>query len=719
MKKVLLLMAALLTLGGGAVSAKKVYADLSSGNAIGNATWTSGTNTFAWTKDSYAYMVVPGGSFAGDLSEYTTVGLTVASIENEFRVDILANGKTFTGKGINTNGKIVLNILQDFNLQWNPDLITKEDLKSVTAVRLNTNSASGSAVITDFYIAKPAALSFDDEGNAEFDLTDLFATGGLSFDEKTGLLTNDGTGGRLYINMPKEGIDFSSFLSMTVDRSGDDIINNSLIEDTKNGISNGFWGSKYGVNFTVGDAMKFNNATNVNTIYWDGNTTAGTMTISSIKVKANVITCSVPGTPVSLNTLQYHNFPSGSNATATWNVNTATDTYYGSGSSDPSNYVDLTGYEVLRIHRDDATGFRAFFINAAGTGTNNINDQAAGTVSWVDAGKYWEIDLSKVEKYQDKVYLNTIKSSAWGVKNVVKDITLYKTPEGAANYLLSGKGALTPSAAAALNDANAKIYDATGITGTGVELTPANPNAIFVANAGALDNDKNVCVDGNIANLVITDGKPFAFPEGTTASNASYSRKFVNEWGTVCLPFEMTAVPDVIQFYTITGIDEDELVLEEMATVPAGVPVLAYVPEKSFDVTAKDAALKDVQVSNSTYPLIGTYEYKEVSVTDDVNYYAISNNQFVQAVADPTATTPTAATISLGAFRAYFTAPTSNGANLRFPAGEATAIKALAGAGEVSVVGIYSANGVQQRSLQKGINVVKLSNGATQKILVK
>ena len=91
---------------------------------MGNATWAAASNTFAWTKDSYAYMVVPGGSFSGDLSEYTMIGLTVANIENVFRVDILANGKTFTGKGINANGKIVLNILQDFNKQWEATKIT-------------------------------------------------------------------------------------------------------------------------------------------------------------------------------------------------------------------------------------------------------------------------------------------------------------------------------------------------------------------------------------------------------------------------------------------------------------------------------------------------------------------------------------------------------------------------------------------------------------------
>ena len=69
-------------------------------------------------------------------------------------------------------------------------------------------------------------------------MSDLVATGGLSFDDKTGVLTNDGTGGTLSINMPSDGIDFSNFTSFTVNRSGDDVINNSEIKDEKNSISN-------------------------------------------------------------------------------------------------------------------------------------------------------------------------------------------------------------------------------------------------------------------------------------------------------------------------------------------------------------------------------------------------------------------------------------------------------------------------------------------------
>ena len=56
----LMLTLTLCVFGLGVANAKKYYADLSSASAVGNATWTAATNTFAWTAGSYAYMVVPG-----------------------------------------------------------------------------------------------------------------------------------------------------------------------------------------------------------------------------------------------------------------------------------------------------------------------------------------------------------------------------------------------------------------------------------------------------------------------------------------------------------------------------------------------------------------------------------------------------------------------------------------------------------------------------------
>jgi hypothetical protein len=687
----------------GGVNAKKYYADLSTATAIGNATWTVGTNTFKWEQSSYAYMVVPGGSFVGDLSEYTTIGLTVSDIENEFRVDILANGKTFTGKGINTNGNIVLNILSDFNVQWSDTKITTEDLKSVSAVRLNTNSASGSAVVTKFYIAKPLSLSFDDTGEAEIPLSDLVTTGGLTFDDQTGELTNDGTGGTLAVNMPADGIDFSNFTSLVVNNSGD-LIDHSEIADSKNGISNGFWGSKYNVNFTSGDAMKFNSATNVDKVVWYGNSTAGTMTISSIKIKANVIVCTLPGTPVVLNTLPYYNFSGNTSATATWNVGTKSDTYYGSGSSSASNYVDLTEYEELRIHRDDNTGFRAFFINAAGTGTNNIDNTTTGVSSWNETEKYWVIDLSKVEKYDGKVYLNTIKSEGWNVNNIVNNITVYKTPVNAPNYILTGKGTMTAAAAAALKDGNATYIDATGITAETL-FTLANPNTLIVANAGMVSNSSNVIVNDVCANLELTDGKPFKAPSAFTATAAKFT-KTVNDAGyaTMVIPFE-AAVPDGVEAYELTGVSGTAITTNKVTTIAANKPVMIKANAGTYNFTATNAnvaATADGLVANGLL----NAAYTETTAAADANNYVLQKNgdavnfYLVNGIA---------ATVK--PFRAYLTV--SAGARvLSLDLDEATGINEVVKAEKSNA--IYNLSGQRMAQPVKGLNIV---NG--KKVMVK
>lgn len=649
-------------------------------------------------------MAIPGGSFSGDLSEYTTIGLTVSDIVNEFRVDILANGKTFTGKTINANGNITLDILKDFNLQWNPDKITVEDLKNVTAVRLNTNSASGSAVVTKFFIAKPASLVFDDSGTAKLSFTDLFATGGLSFDEETGELISDGTAGTLYINMPTDGIDFTSMTAMNVNRSGDDLIDHLNITDSKNAISNGFWGSKYGVAFTTGDGMKFNAATNVNSIVWTAKTTPGTMVISSIVFKANVVTCTLPGIPVVLNTLTYHNFPAGTDAVATWNVGKSSDTYYGSGSSSACNYVDLTGYEELRIHRDDKTGFRAFFINAAGTGTNQI-DTNSSYVTWNEVEKYWVIDLTKVEKYSGKIYLNTIKSAGFGVNNIVNDITLYKTPDNAPNYIIAGKGLLTPAAETALKNDEATYIDATGITAA-TSLPTANPNCLITANAGMVTNTSNVIVNGTCANLELTDGKPFKAPAAFTATAAKFT-KTVSDAGyaTMVIPFA-AALPTGVEAYNLTAVNGETITSSSVDAITANKPVMIKAAAATYDFTANDASIAATEEGVVTNGLLnGTYatttaaagadNYVLQKNGDDVNFYLV---------------TGTDATVK--PFRAYLMASGAGARALNLDLGETTGIETVKKADVTTAV--YSLSGQRVAAPQKGLYIV---NG--KKVIVK
>ena len=52
--------------------------------------------------------------------------------------------------------------------------------------------------------------------------------------------------------------------------------------------------------------------------------------------------------------------------------------------------------------------------------------------------------------------------------------------------------------------------------------------------------------------------------------------------------------------------------------------------------------------------------------------------------------------------------------------GEATAVKQVEGTNaEATIVGIYSLGGARQSQLQRGMNIVRMSDGSVKKVLVK
>lgn len=435
----------------------------------------------------------------------------------------------------------------------------------------------------------------------------------------------------------------------------------------------------------------------------DNNVDASVKVTDAYLYKPDVISAAKTG-ELSLNNLPWNKIDGSGTATPDWKMNVSTDTYYGNYSGDPTHYVDLTSYDELRIYRDKNDGFRAFFINAAGSATNQVN---SGSATWNDEGKYWSLDLSGVEKYNEMIALKCIKSAGSGVNNVVNNIVVY---DADAQYVLVGQGILSPAAQAALEDATVTLIDANGVTGTGVTLTPANPNAILKANAGVLANTKNVMVGKTIANLELTDGYPFAVPSGATATAATYTRSMSNKYGTVCLPYAVAST-DAVKYYTIESLAANELTLKAEATLSAGTPAIVEMVSGSSITATGSGALAEAGAPTDNLKLIGTYEAKTILASDYAGkgIYAISNNQFVQATNS----------INLPAFRAFFTAASAE-SNIRLVFDDdATAIDALSGEGDVTIEGIYSLDGAEMPSLQKGINIVKFSNGEVKKVIVK
>jgi hypothetical protein len=71
------------------------------------------------------------------------------------------------------------------------------------------------------------------------------------------------------------------------------------------------------------------------------------------------------------------------------------------------------------------------------------------------------------------------------------------------------------------------------------------------------------------------------------------------------------------------------------------------------------------------------------------------------------------------AYRAYLTKPAGAKERAFFFDGDATAIEGVSAIAAGEIEAIYTTGGVQVQSLQKGMNIVVLKNGQTQKVFVK
>lgn len=639
----LLLTLALIVMGAVGAQATKKYADLSkASNILGNAKWNYETRTLSWDSKSNNLMDLP--DLVGDWSEYTTIKLETSDLQGggQFRLMVYFDGTPETITMYSAGNK---------DLKFSERFAGK-DLSKVTQVRLGgSGSETGSVVISKVYLdGKPMSLSFDETGVAEIDVTDLSANGCFSLDDETGVLTSVSTTewGQLKVNLPTEGVDLSNVTKLEFNFVGEtpDMINTLEIKDAVNGTLGTFYSSKYVLDFS----SYADKASQVTSIMWSApyqSTKDATMTIKSIKLTADVMTVVTAGETL-LNTLQYHKFSDGSNATAAWNVGKSTDTYYGSGSSDANYYVDLTDYAELRIYRDDNTGFRAFFINAAGTGTNNINNSSS-CVTWVDSDKYFAIDLTQVEKYDGKVYLNTIKSSSYGTNNIVNNIVAYNAPAtNAPKYIISGSGVLTASVQAALADVAATAIDATGVT-KAVELPTANPNCLIVAQEGMVTNGQNVIVDGTCANLVLTDGYAFAAPVGFTATEAKYGTTINASAGvgTLVLPFDAELPSGVTAFTLSYTSGASEATATEIEKLTANTPVLLNGSGEAEFMAAGVSIAVTADEAVKAGALNGVYAATEISTG-----YVLQNGSQGAGFYKVNAEKP----IEVKPFRAYLTA---------------------------------------------------------------
>jgi len=226
---------------------------------------------------------------------------------------------------------------------------------------------------------------------------------------------------------------------------------------------------------------------------------------------------------------------------------------------------------------------------------------------------------------------------------------------------------------------------------------------------------QNIVNDGVCANLVLTDAQPFGYTEDITATTASYSRSISNKFGTICLPYAVSSNENV-QYYTLDRKEGSTLYLTKQDDIEAGVPAVF---ENLSDGTALNATATSATIKGSvpaaadaTLKLIGTFE--ELVITDAEELakdYYISGGKFRQATNS----------LTVKPFRAYFTTTSGQDVkmfNLSVLEEEETAIDNVQ-CSMLNAESIYDVNGMKLTSLRKGLNIMKMTGGSVQKVMVK
>lgn len=587
MKKILLLMFALLVVGGAKVDAKELVVDLAAVSAVdGNASWDASTHKFAWTGTWSNAMQLPGVS--SNMSEYTAVNWTAtAGTMNHFRILIYyTNGTAQTTYNPGTD------MTGSKSVTFADMGVVATNLAFISSIKISgASDGTGDIVISSFSFTGPDVVPVE--------ATPIYKApaGTTNMQDLTG-------------TYPTEGA--NTWKAKTV----------------------------YPKELAVqGDA--FGNG--------DGGSESSHVSIEGYDYISLVVT-EAQSTSVALRVWIWDD------------VNKAVVTLYAYPEAD---YADVEDWKAE--HR----------ISAPGT------------------------YVVKVSGYK---HLKGIKAeNNWGAPSVTVSYAYVSTGSAPVPYQSTGEYTIvgkdntgSASLTAALADATATSYDATGVTGTGIELTPANPNALFIANEGVLDNANNVIVEGVCDNLVLADGYPFEAPADFKATIASYSTTINADAkaGTLCLPFEAD-IPVGVTAYTLKYISGENAAeaSEVTGTIPANTPVLL---NGAGDATfvAEDADV-DADADNTFEALTGVFARTQVpdgsyvlqNGDDGIGFYVVE---------------PTAA-IWARPFRAYMTA-LSNNAKIRVinADGEATGITGKEAPAAAKDGAIYTVAGQRVAKPTKG-----------------
>ena len=699
-----LLALALLFGAVGGVKATKLYATY--GTPADKGSWNAETGVYSWTESNSNLMDLFTFD-AGQLANYESLHFTTSDyVDGPYRVCFMT-GSTVTAT-------IAFYSAGEKNLVLSERTETKDlDLSQITSIKFGGASGSGSVKITSKpYLRKPTTISYDETGICVLDPTEIEADVNLTYNDQTGEMTSAGNG---TFSIVLDDVDFSSVTKIELLRSGDDIVQTLQITDDENGVLNTWYGSKYNVDFTGYQGQ----ANRITKLAWNCNT-AGTMTITGVRITSSVIT-STPGNEVAVGTLERKYFKD-----ETWKTGSVTTVYgtgietpMGDGNATQDEYVDLADYSELRLYVSSGEP-RLFMVKESdftptADGYILTKDGVKQNGQWggvqdtnhklVKKGDYYCISVSDIKAAcGGQAKLIGVKAEYSQTLDITNIVVV--DPSRPYSYTVAGKGPLSSAAIAALADANATAIDATGITAT-TQLIPTNPNCFVVAETGMVTGAFNIIVSDACAQLAISDGYPFKAPAAFTATAApTYDRAFAaSTTTTVCLPFALTAAEAATlgTFYELSSVDGSTLHFTSVDAPEANKAYLVVPTATGLTLseTGKSIAATpaDLGTTVSGVDFIGTLAATTIPASDgSYSYYAYNNGSLVKI-------TTNAAT--LPAFRGYFKVAGASARSLNISLdNEATGISTLLmNNGKVNNE-VYNLKGQRVSQPTKGLYIV-------------
>lgn len=183
-------------------------------------------------------------------------------------------------------------------------------------------------------------------------------------------------------------------------------------------------------------------------------------------------------------------------------------------------------------------------------------------------------------------------------------------------------------------------------------------------------------------------------------------------WATLILPFN-AEIPEGVTVYASERVEGELVKLTEVVgSIVANTPYLISGTKGTYNFSGYGLADKD-SYEDEKGLFVGTY----VDYTTVGGEYVLQNHEgkvaFYRVGESGESAKPT-----VKAYRCYLTAPATSEVKAFFFGDEVTGINGV-DAADTEIEAIYTINGTRVNNLQKGLNIVKMSNGKTQKVYVK